>query len=87
MSVKCPCCHGKKKSPQLGLRCMWCEGKGRVEGKTAKQYADQVYMLAGGGYIAGDHDLADMRQMEADAEAVYKTIKKTPPWLKSTLTK
>ena len=59
---------------------MWCEGKGRVNASTAKQYADQTYMIAGGGYLDGTHDLADMRAMEAEAESVYRTIKRTPPW-------
>jgi hypothetical protein len=40
-------------------------------------------MIAGGGYIDGTHDLADMRQMEARAEQVYKTIGQTPPWRQS----
>lgn len=81
--IKCPYCHGKGISPQLGLRCMWCGGKGRVSTSIAKQYADQVYMIAGGGYLDGTHNLSDMREMEAEAEAVYKSIKKTPPWQRS----
>ncbi len=82
--VLCPCCKGEKTSPELGWPCLWCrfngESVGRVRVETAARYADQLWMIAGGGYIDGTHSLADMRQMEAEAAGVYQKLGRALPW-------
>lgn len=72
--VICPSCKGTGKSPCLGWTCAWCIGLRRVPVETALQYADQVETLGQGGYICGDHDVADMRRMEAEGMAIRKLI-------------
>ncbi len=80
----CPCCCGSGSSDFVirgaAFVCGWCRGDGRVQTATALRYADHLFIIAGGGFIAGDHDLADMREIEAQAEAVYALAQIAPPW-------
>jgi len=76
----CPSCEGTGKFRSLDFPCMWCRGEKRLPVEKTKQYADQMWMLAGGGYIAGDHDLKEMREMEAKAEGIYELIGEKSPW-------
>lgn len=78
-SIACPSCGGTGES-WLSLRCDWCKGSKRLSAADAEQYADTIYMLAGGGYIAGDHDLDEMREMERKAEAIHAAIGSVPHW-------
>jgi hypothetical protein len=91
-TVRCPSCKGNGllggfSTEVLGGRpaCLWCKGTKRVAHDVAVRYADQTYALAGGGYICGDHDLQYARTMEAEAEAIYASMKKQPPWRSETL--
>jgi hypothetical protein len=80
--VICPSCEGSGKfmsSPVL--RCMWCRGETRLPVEDARRYADNLWMLAGGGFIAGDHDFDHKIQMEKRAEAVYALTGEKAPWL------
>ncbi|ARP98261.1 hypothetical protein CAK95_03505 [Pseudorhodoplanes sinuspersici] len=49
---------------------MWCRGEKKLLKDRAIQYADHVWMLAGGGYICGDHDYDGMREMEQKSTEV-----------------
>jgi len=77
----CPSCEGTGKFSLFGtFPCMWCEGLKRVDTTTAKRYADNIWTLAGGGYLAGDHDIKEKNEMEDRAHLVYSLIEEKPPW-------
>lgn len=79
--IICPCCEGGGRFPLLqGMRCLWCDGARRVPVSTAHSYANLTYNLAGGGFIAGDHEIDTKREMEKRAEAVYALTGIAPPW-------
>lgn len=78
--IICPCCEGSGMSRLLKLRCCWCLGARRVPVETAHRYAKLTWNLAGGGYIAGDHDIDTKLEMEKRAEAVYALTGIAPPW-------
>lgn len=79
--IVCPSCKGGGWFvKEFKWRCMWCNGKRRLSADDAARYANQTYMIAGGGYIAGDHDYADMRRMEGEAAQVYALLRRSPPW-------
>jgi hypothetical protein len=80
--VSCPSCKGTGLFLSMDVPCLWCKGTKKLVASGAKRYADQTYMLAGGGYIDGSHDLADMRRMEAEAEGIYHAVGADPPWAK-----
>ena len=70
---KCPNCKGTGQSA-LGITCCYCHGAGKAARKDALHWADVTWTFAGGGYIAGDYDLAEMRDMEAKAKAVAEML-------------
>ena len=74
-SVKCPSCNGNGLFWDFeDIRCMWCKGTKRLGREDALHYADQLWMIAGGGYICGDHSLEDRRRMEAKANSIRKLL-------------
>lgn len=75
----CPGCEGSGKCWLFGT-CQLCAGTKRAPIKRALDHANHIYMLAGGGYICGDHSYDDMREMEAKAERVYALAESAPPW-------
>jgi hypothetical protein len=81
--IICPSCKGSGKfSPVFDFACTWCKGATRVSVEDGRRYADNVYMLAGGGYIAGDHSHEDMLEMQNRAEQIYALTQMDPPWLR-----
>ncbi|ORE90954.1 hypothetical protein [Aurantimonas sp. 22II-16-19i] len=79
--IICGSCEGTGECRLLApAPCLWCKGARRLPTADALHYANTVYMLAGGGYIAGDHDLEVMRKMEAQAECIYALSGAVPPW-------
>lgn len=82
--IRCTSCDGSGSMLGLpGIGYMWCQGTGRLSRDDALRHARLGYALAGGGYIAGDYSLDEMRAEEAQAEAVYALFRETPPWRKS----
>lgn len=73
-AVRCPCCKGTGVAKILPIGCMWCRSAGRLSPEKAERYADQLIGIARGGYIAGDHDLKDCREMEAEASRVMSFL-------------
>lgn len=78
--IVCPSCKGTGKFTIPLVSCMWCRGDIRVPVSTAHSYADQLYMIAGGGYICGDHDYEHKAEMERRAEMIYSLTGHTAPW-------
>lgn len=79
----CPSCEGSGLFGLFacyGTPCMWCCGDKRVPVKTALRYADHIWMIAGGGYVAGDHDLEHKQELEKRAEYIYSVAQQSPPW-------
>ena len=72
--IPCPSCAGTGRAPSLNLPCLWCRATGAVAPARALVWADQTEMLACAGFVAGDHDAADMREMLAEAVRVRATI-------------
>lgn len=80
--IVCPSCSGTGKfSNTLAINCMWCHGETRVPVETAHRYANQLWILTSGGFIAGDHDFEHKVQMEGHAEQVYALTGHRAPWL------
>lgn len=78
-AIKCPSCKGNGLfMNEPGIACMWCKGAKKLKRKDAIHYANQVWMIAGGGYIAGDHNLEDMRIMEAESAKIRALFDLTP---------
>lgn len=71
-AIKCPSCKGTGKfgGDLFDAPCMWCNGKKKLQKDRAIQYSEHIWMLAGGGYICGDHDLKECRKMEAESSEV-----------------
>lgn len=78
--IICPSCEGTGQFRGMNIPCMWCRGETRVSVEVARQHADHIWMLAGGGFIAGDHDFDHKVAMEQKAEAIYDLTGATPPW-------
>lgn len=80
--VVCPPCKGTGKfgAGLLNTPCMWCRGKIRISVDLARRHADHVYMIAGGGFICGDHDYEHKRKMEQEAERIYALTGGIAPW-------
>lgn len=76
--VRCPCCSGGGKAPMLGIGCQWCGATGRLSPAKAERFADLLLAIGRGGYIAGDHDLADCRAMEIRAAEITAFLKSLP---------
>jgi hypothetical protein len=77
----CPSCVGTGKfRGSSEFVCRWCKGGKRVPVGTALRYADNLWVLAGGGYLAGDHDYDYMRQMENRARDIYHVAQRKPSW-------
>ena len=74
VAVKCPACYGAGKNSLLDMKCMWCEGKKRLRRADALRYADHLVTLGVGGYICGDHDLDDQKQMLRKADKICRTF-------------
>lgn len=80
--IICPSCEGSGEFRTLpGLACMWCNGEKRLPVEKARRYADTIWMIAGGGFIAGDHDFDEKIKMETRAEAIYDLTGSKAPWL------
>lgn len=79
-AVRCPSCKGNGKFLGLDAPCMWCRGVTKISPKLALRFADHIWMIAGGGYINGDHDLKDMRKMEKEARDIYRFCGAEPKW-------
>lgn len=79
--IICPSCSGTGVAPFLNglLSCVWCDGKKRLSVDRSKRYADQLFNLSGG-YVLGDLDFDESREMIARAEAVYQAVGSLPPW-------
>ncbi|MGY6246217.1 hypothetical protein ACXIUS_01550 [Bosea thiooxidans] len=67
--IVCPSCKGSGRSDLFDIKCLWCRGAKRLSVADVDAWSAQVWVIAGGGYIAGDHSLADCRTMEAEANA------------------
>lgn len=80
--IVCPSCEGTGVSPLLNglLACTWCRGDKRLTVDRSKAYASQLYNLSFG-YVLGDLDFDESREMIARAEAVYRAVGFTPPWI------
>lgn len=79
--IVCPSCGGSGKfSTVIDIPCMWCRGEKRLATEKAHDYADNLFMLAGGGFIAGDHDFEHKVEMEKRAEKIYALTGCAPPW-------
>jgi len=81
--IICPSCGGTgvwDLFRSLGAVCNWCEGAKRLPVDRAIDYAEHVYTIAVGGYVAGDHDKSDADRMKAKAEAVYALCRQVPSW-------
>lgn len=84
--VICPSCGGTgvcdlfRGLPGGDVRCNWCKGAKRLPVAEAINYAEFVYTIAVGGYVAGDHDKADADRMTDKAERVYALCQQVPSW-------
>jgi len=81
IKVICPSCEGTGKFRSLNAPCMWCRGEKRLPTKKAHRYADNLFVIAGGGYICGDLDLDAKIEMEKRAEKIYALTGERAPWL------
>lgn len=80
--IVCPSCEGSGKfSTVIDIPCMWCHGATRVPVEKARRYASVLWMIAGGGFIAGDHDFEHKVEMEKRAEKIYTLTGERAPWL------
>lgn len=81
--IVCPSCEGtgKFRGGLLNIPCMWCRGAIRVDVEEARRYADHIWMIAGGGFVLGDHDYSTKVEMEKKAEFVYTLTGSKAPWL------
>lgn len=82
--IICPSCEGSGKFRSLDFACMWCGGAIRLPVARARHYADHIFMLAGGGFVAGDHDYEHKVEMEQRAEKIYALTGEAAPWVRST---
>lgn len=81
--VVCPSCEGSGKfSTAIDIPCMWCKGEKRLPVQRAQEYANHIYMIAGGGFVVGDHDYNHMVETERKAEAIYAFTGTPCPWQK-----
>lgn len=71
----CPHCLGTGNAQHLPIQCQWCRGIKRVSPARAEHYANHVEMLGCSGYICGDHNQQDMREMVAEATAIRANAK------------
>lgn len=83
--VRCPSCDGTGlwalfSRPGHDVACNWCNGAKRLPAAEAIDYAENIYTIAVGGYVCGDHDKADADRMTAKAEAVYALLQQVPSW-------
>ena len=85
--IICPCCKGTGLWPSIAealqrdIACNWCGGAKRVATRVARHYADNLYTIAVGGYINGDHDIGTRDRMTAEAVAVFNLLGEVPPWI------
>lgn len=70
--IVCPSCTGTGSGDLFGGTCMWCDGRKRMPVRRVERWSEWIWLLAGGGYIAGDHDLEDRKRMEAEANAARR---------------
>jgi len=76
VAIKCPSCKGTGKfSLADEMKCMWCNGKKKLRRADALRFARQTTMLATGGYICGDHDWNDRKEMLQEADAICAAFK------------
>jgi len=80
--IVCPSCEGTGKFGVnlLNIPCMWCRGDKRIGVQLARRHADHIYMIAGGGFICGDHDHDHKVEMEQRAEKIYELTGEVAPW-------
>lgn len=78
--IICPSCEGSGKFRSLDFACMWCGGAIRLPVARARHYADHIFMLAGGGFVAGDHDYGYKLELELRAEKIYALTGGVAPW-------
>jgi hypothetical protein len=80
--IVCPSCEGTGKfgSVVMDIPCMWCRGEIRVPVETAHRYADNLWMIAGGGFVCGDHDYTHKIEMESKAAGIYALTGNAAPW-------
>lgn len=90
--IICPHCEGTGalnehagRPPRLIRRsqCHVCNGYGRVRPADARQYADNLYTCAVGGYAVGDHDQKEKDRLTTKAMAVFRLLGEMPPWLRT----
>lgn len=79
VAVLCPCCEGSGKARLFDMKCQWCVGSGRVAPPVALRYAGWLDAIATGGFLAGDHDLADAKQMHRAADDVRAFVGRLAP--------
>lgn len=68
--ILCPSCKGTGRS-FLGL-CQWCDGAKRMPIGEVPNWAEWLFTLAVGGYIAGDHDYECMAGIKRHVDLVCR---------------
>ena len=87
--IICPSCNGTGQwatfstSLMRPVACGWCKGEKRLPVHVACRYADDLYTIAVGGYVSGDHDIKDRDRMTGEAMAIFKIIGERPTWLRA----
>jgi len=76
VAVKCPSCEGSGKFMAERFSCLWCKGKKKLRERDALRYADQLVTLAVGGYVCGDLDWKDRKEMLVKADALCAAFKR-----------
>ena len=72
VAIKCPSCKGSGKFMSLKFTCLWCKGELKLRKAAALRFADQLVTLGVGGFICGDHDIADQKKMLREADQICK---------------
>lgn len=71
VAIKCPSCNGSGTfMSESTIKCMWCKGVKKIRKNDALRFANHLVTLGIGGFICGDHDLADQKRMLKEADAI-----------------
>lgn len=82
--IICPHCEGDGIDPSSrhGF-CAVCLGGGRILPPVARNYADNLYTRATGGYAYGDTDQKEKDRLTKRAMDVFRLLREMPPWLRT----